>query len=188
MLPAFRFNDDDGLIDIFHKDIPGRKEYSVYNKLLHACYDKRISENFIYWNDDHILLRHLSVSDFKYWHNGLLSLRLGSIFNRELLKTQNTLAEFPNALNFDIHAPMIVNKTSFINTFKHRSVELCLKTTYCADNNVSKLEFMQDLKIKDKFSEIELNDRLFFSTSDMIAQPLINYLETKFPNKSKFEL
>lgn len=67
-----------------------------------------ISENFIMWHDDHILLKPLDVSQIKAWHNGQLINELKRSHSGYRQTVQNTLNFWeedyqPHILNFDIH-------------------------------------------------------------------------------------
>ena len=184
---------------IADEDYPGRKEYSVYRKLLRACDNKLISENFIYWNDDHFLLKPLHVSEIKYWHNGPLEAR--NVYNRELEKQQNTLKLLDGPYNYtkynyDVHTPIIFNKHRFKKIFEGRTEELCVKSLYAnyrgnGDTYEVRGEFMDDCKILGYFEKEQvrqiINGHTFFSTN-AICQPTIEVLEELFPDKSRFEL
>lgn len=180
---------------LFIQDYAGKREFSVYNKLLKAC--DLVEDDFIYWNDDHFLLKPLHVSEIKYWHNGSLKDDMdksGSARNR--LSKQNTieLLEKRGAtwLNYDIHVPIVFNKTDFKNIFKDLQQEVVIKSLYA--NSWEPLpgsEFMEDCKISGDFTEDyildRIKDRLFFSSGTMLSGAMINILEKLFPEPSKFE-
>lgn len=179
----------------YYDDYPGRKEFSVYNKLMAACTCLKISEDFIYWNDDHFLLKPLGVSEIKYWHNGPLAQRLGHVYNRELLKTQMTLKYLQTVFevnNYDVHTPIVFNKSHFKHIFKNLTEEICIKSYYANNTDLNgNSEFMEDCKIVGHFSKEEVRQkiagRLFFSTN-AICNETIEVLEELFPEKSRFEL
>lgn len=185
---------------ILMADIDGYKERSIYQKLLAACNSEMVSENFIYWNDDHFLLKPLHVSEIKYWHSGPLARR--NVYNRERIKQENTLEFFsaelhPHVCNYDIHTPIIFNKQLFKEIFTPQQQELCIKSLYCnlmpidINKDYNKFEFMEDCKIVGHFSKEEvkkkIEGRLFFSTN-AICNETVEVLEELFPEKSKFEL
>ena len=172
------------------QDYAGRKQFTIYQKLLTVEAD-----NFLMFNDDHFLLQPLQVSDFKYWHNGLLSDELNrglSMRYREAVN--NTLKIFdtvPNMLNFDIHTPIIYNKRKFKLLFGKKQEELCIKSYYC---NLLSMEgeYMEDCKIDSLLSEEAIKERikdlLFFSTgSNAIREPMKRVLQELYPNKSRWE-
>jgi hypothetical protein len=171
----------------------GRKQYSIYQKILLACNWENVTENFIMWNDDHFLLQPLQVSDIKYWNNGWLA----NEFNRGLSSryseaVKRTLDFIPDALNFDIHTPIIYNKAKFRTLFTGKENEICIKSYYCNSLQLDG-EFMDDCKIdqllsKEGIYEV-INGKMFFSTgSNGIREPMKIVLEELYPNKSRWEV
>src|SRR5687768_13731502 len=61
-----------GFIHIPAQDTKGRKQYSLMNKLMIAVEDERISENFVYWHDDHFAHKEIHVSEIKPWYDGTM--------------------------------------------------------------------------------------------------------------------
>ncbi len=176
----------------FVEDLAGRKQCTIYNKLLFACTNFADWDNFLKFNDDHFLLKPLQVSDIKYWHNGLLSNELYkglSIRYREAVV--NTLKEMPEAFNFDIHTPIIYNKNEFRRIFRTMVSEVCIKSYYCNSLNIEG-EKMDDCKIDSLLSEeaikVRIKDKLFLSTgSNAIREPMKKLLEELFPKPSRWE-
>lgn len=186
---------EDGIIHIQATDVPGRKEKSICDKILKACDLFEISENFIMWHDDHILLKPLDVSQIKAWHNGPLSNELKRSHSGYRQTVQNTLNFWeedyqPHILNFDIHTPCVFNKEAFkyINTPDIWQREMCIKSLYFNYLNEPG-EFMADLKINQSGLSKEkilaaIGDRLFLSTGPMAMEPpLTEILETLFPDQ-----
>lgn len=168
-------------------DTPGRKEYNIYQKLLIACAED-ISEDFIMWNDDHYMLK---LSEIKYWHNGpLVNEYKRMIGGRYRIAIQNTLEDLPDALNYDIHVPIVYNKTEFQNIFRNMAQEVCIKSYYSNKCQI-KGHWMDDLKIEGQFTikEIEelIKDKTFFSTGTMIFKEMFSVLAELFPHKSQSE-
>lgn len=185
----------------YYDDYPGRKEFSIYNKLMAACACLKISDDFILWNDDHFLTQPLDVSQMKYWHNGRLEKELKYVVNGEIRTAggryrkaiEHTLEEAPMTLNWDIHVPIVFNKEKFKATFAGRQDELCVKSFYCYKNGITNNEFMEDLKIPfqmpyERLKE-KIADRLFFSIdSAAIGPDLIRLWGELYPSPSKYEI
>lgn len=174
-------------------DWPGRKQFTIYSKIIERCFDSpHESDDFLMWNDDHFLNKLLRVSDIKYWHNGLLATELYkglSIRYREAVV--NTLKTIPEGFNFDIHTPIIYNKSQFRKLFSNKTEEICIKSYYCNSLNIEG-EKMDDCKIDTLLSEeaikVRIKDKLFFSTgSNAIREPMKKVLEELYPNKSRWE-
>jgi len=173
---------------------PNRKEWDICSKILKACELPVISENFIMWHDDHLLLKPLDVSEIKAWHNGPLENELKRTRSAYKQAVENTLKIFQWAepLNFDIHVPCIFNKHDFqrINTPAEWKNELCLKSLYF--NCGSEAEYMDDLKInqtglsKEKIYSA-IKDRLFFSTGPLAMEyHMTEVLKELYPEPSKY--
>ncbi len=171
---------------INQQDYAGRKQFTIYSKLLTIDAD-----NFVMFNDDHFILQPLQVHQIKYWHNGLLSDELNrglSVRYREAVV--NTL-QFMSGYNFDIHTPIIYNKSQFRKLFLNKTEEVCIKSYYCNALRIEG-ERMEDCKIDQLLSKEaikeRIKDKLFFSTgSNAIREPMKQFLEETFPNKSRWE-
>jgi hypothetical protein len=170
----------------------GRKQYSIYHKILLACGWSNVTDNFIMWNDDHFLLQPLQVSDIKYWNNGWLANEYArGLSSRYGEAVKRTLDFIPDALNYDIHTPIIYNKAKFRTLFSGKENEICIKSYYC---NALQLdgEFMEDCKIDQLLSKEgiynHISGKMFFSTSsNAIREPMKLVLEELYPVKSRWE-
>lgn len=187
---------------IYSQDYAGRKQYTIYQKLLLAgdtifkedtTWDS--PEYFIMFNDDHFVNKPIHVRDFKYWHNGPLANELNrGLSARYWGAVKRTLEFIPDGLNYDIHTPIKYNKKWFKNLFHSKTDEICIKSYYCNSWQMLDhlIEYMDDCKIDTLLSEeaikVRIKDRLFFSTSaNAIREPMKKVLEELFPNKSRWE-
>ncbi len=174
---------------IYTEDYPGRKQYTIYQKLLFACHN--FTYNFIMWNDDHFLIKQSKVSDIKWFHNGLLSDELHRGLSARYREAVNNTIQFQSGYNFDIHTPIIFNKAQFRKLFTNKTEEVCIKSYYCNALGIQG-EYMTDCKIdqllsKEAIKEL-IKDRLFFSTgSNGVREPMKELLQEMFPNKSRWE-
>lgn len=187
-----------GIHHIPATDQTARKEFNIYSKLLKVCGLDDLPENFIYWNDDHFLLRPIHVSEIKSWYCGTLqqdlnrpsSARYRSDIQQTIMLLNNVFGA-RDFKNFDIHVPIIFNKHTFKMIFKDLTSELCIKSYYCEMSGV-KGEEMPDCKIdgwheKEKVKQI-IDNKLFFSNGTSLCRPTLEVLEDLLPRKSKFEL
>jgi len=170
----------------------GRKQYSIYQKILMACNWDNVTDNFVFFNDDHFLLQPLQVSDIKYWNNGWLANEYARGLSSRYSETvQRTLGFMPDALNFDIHTPIIYNKAKFKTLFTGKENEICIKSYYCNSLQLDGV-FMGDCKIDQLLSKegiySHIDGKLFFSTgSNAIREPMKLVLEELYPVKSRWE-
>ena len=58
--------------DIYNPSV--NADGNIIHKVLCACEDERLSEDFLFINDDHILLRSTDLKDIPNYHNGDMNL------------------------------------------------------------------------------------------------------------------
>lgn len=183
------------VIHIPARDYAGRKAYSIMQKTLKGCNDERLSNDFIFTNDDIYFLKPIDVTQIKYWYEGTLEDWLKkSSSGKYKIQIKNTMKLTSETFAYlDIHAPIVYNKLEARNVFHGIDSEYLIKSLYyrraCTITQVS--EPMKDLKLNGHLPEKRIKElisgRLFFSTGNFSnqAERVLNEL---FPNKSKYEL
>lgn len=168
-----------------------RKQFSIKEKLIKGTYER---EEFIYWNDDHFLLKPLDVQEFEYWYAGDLKEVVHKARGGYYSVMFDTIKELERrgatTFHYDIHVP-IKMKNYFLSNLTYQT-ELCLKSMYCNLLNLTPT-YMQDCKIDFPLSvntiKQRIKDRLFFSIGETGMQPdMLEVLNELYPTKSKFEL
>lgn len=191
------------ILHIPFADLPKRKEINIRNKILAACDAKDVSEHFIFFNDDHFLLKTLDVADIFYWHSGNLEAKAANSEGSNKRKIENTIElTGGETLFYDIHVPIIYNKYEFDKIMRHPSLnwdehDYLVKTLYAAWADTEDVEtyskYMSDCKISirtgyDVIKE-KIKDRLFFSVGpEGIKADMKRVLEELYPGKSKYEI
>jgi hypothetical protein len=183
-------------------DIKSRKEWSIMRKVMTACDYAEVSENFLFFNDDHFALRPVQANQIKYWHSCSLEQKLPIVAGNNMRKVVNTMEVIPGfSLFFDIHVPMIYNKTEFKRimsspALKWEEKDYLIKTLYA---NLSMLqdvtyniERMGDCKISTQIGydliRSKIKDRYFFSVGPKGVKADFKRLMTElYPDKSKYE-
>lgn len=182
-----------GVIHVEYDDSPEsrHKEANIFLKIAAACIDFRVSDTFLFMNDDHYMLSQFNAEEFPVHHKGDLK---GNALNRNEhdpygITLRNTLAVVGDqAMNYDTHCPILFNKERFL-----RSVgTVCwlkpfgygVKTLYCCMNGING-EYYQDCKTDSPLTIPE--GRLYFSSHKGSSQ-MWRYLDAIFPNKSKYEI
>jgi hypothetical protein len=171
------------------------KERNIYAKIMLACNDDRVTEDFLFMNDDHFLLKDYVAGEFPYYWD--------SVLNEYMTITQykytvnNTLHYVHGALigNFDVHAPIVYNK----NRFKEAMAPLdwsikfgyCIKSMYCDINGIIGTKY-PDLKLKESlpYEKIihQIAGRPWFSIGDAARQgDLLQVLNDLYSIPSKYE-
>lgn len=191
--PSFLQN----IIHVSALDVPEKdqKEANIFRKIMVACGDKRVSDDFLFFNDDHFLLKPFEPLTYHYkcsLQESIDTRRVKDIYFRTL---NNTLSVLGGGNNFDTHCPILYNKTLFkksVGTLRwHIKGGYCIKTVYCQMNGITG-EWFQDLKIGKPFTTSELRtliaNRPYFSVADHGITPAFKKLmEYLYPEKSRYE-
>lgn len=180
------------------------KETRIALKVLKACAHPDISEDFLFMNDDHFLLRHYQAENFPFYYKENLSdsARTRRHFDSYRKSLTNTYAALDNkgfqTYNFDVHCPIVYNKIMFREMFKTYPWEdtnygYVVKSMYCNTHLMSG-PHIQDLKICNPLFNLDdlrdqIKDRSFFSIGDrvLLNDKMSQLLEELYPEKSKYE-
>ena len=178
---------------------------NIINKVLKACADVRLSENFLFINDDHLILDPIQILEVPAFHKGdmrtydpnfwKLNYWRGRLRRTMLILSDRGLPTF----NFDCHAPMLMNKNRFVeimNSFNYGAdIGLTMKSLYGNSEYAETGILLSDEKrtIFRNYTIQELNERLnqcrFMSFNDLgLNKSLIYWLWLNFPNQSEYEL
>lgn len=170
------------------------KARNIMNKLLIACKDKRVSDCFAMFNDDHFLLTRFNQA---YHHCGLLEQSIASFTIHQTYRQTliNTMGQLNGGLNFDTHCPIVFDKEIFIRTVPaadwSKPWGYGIKSLYCAMAGIDG-EHYQDLKIKQAWPleslRLLINDRPSFSIDDRgLNDAMVKLLAELYPQKSTYE-
>lgn len=176
------------------------RERNIYNKVLAAANDPRVSDYFLYMNDDHFLLEYFEAGEFPpFWFNTLDSSweANDTPYKQTLLNTMGVLPMGGMERNFDGHCPMLFNRERFVRTFEpvdwSQDYGYCMKTIYCVLNGIEG-DYMRDMKISHATLPNELNkllssdSRPYFSIGDKALNTTMDIaLSCLYPQKSKYE-
>lgn len=159
------------------KDEFSRKEYSIYQKLI------QVKGTVFYSNDDYYLTKDADESFPNYAQGSCKDAALARVGRYKKLY-QNCPPEW---IDFDLHAPMIIDTTKF-DWEKDRPI----KTAYANQNNQRPTE-LTDLKFRSNqltCDEIKakIENRPCFSTDNFcFGVGMIRTLNELYPHKSKHE-
>jgi hypothetical protein len=144
------------------------RDRNIMNKMMIACKDERVSDDFLMVHDDHFLLADYEAGAFPYYHMGLINEGQGQYGDTK----QNTRALIGQTNNYDCHCPILFNKEKFIKVTRadwSKWYGYCLKTLYCVMNGIQG-EYMKDIKIRMPLKAKEINQmiagRPWFSIGD----------------------
>lgn len=180
------------------------KQHNIFNKTMAAVNDERVSDEFLFMNDDHFFCQDVEISEYPvYFKKKLIeSIDENSLsYKNTLMNTLSFLQNYfeTNAedfMNYDIHTPILYKKekleemSRMINKMPKNG--FCLKTVYSYLNIYNVDKHLTDLKIKgvndySLFLDM-IKDRNVFSCSDSAWKTQFKiYMNRLYPNKSKFE-
>jgi len=187
--------------DIFNPAI--NADGNIITKVLAACTDKRLSDDFLFINDDHLILQPVNIADVPPLHKGDMATydpeywKL-NYWRGRLKSTMQVLQERDMAtLNFDCHTPIVFNKEMFfriMNTFDYRQgIGYTMKSLY-GNTVYPDAPFLTDQKVK-IFKNYTLSDLrsmlsapMFMSFNDQgINNSLKWWLIETFCQRSSYE-
>ena len=163
------------------------KEKNIYERIRLACEDERVSDRFLYMNDDHFLLSEYEAAGFpgyySEWpnHNGA--------YQHTLNNSREICTRF-----YDVHCPMLISKQRFIATVGaldwNKKFGYCMKSVYA--KGLPGEEY-PGMKIREQNPIGVLRrmvaGRKWFSVCDQSRGPeLERLLNELYPVKSKYEL
>lgn len=182
------------------------KEVNIWEKVLAASLDERVSEEFFFNNDDYFFLQDFKMSDFPHYHKGDLRefdwakkpdhLVMNS-YHRKAKRTMKLLQKLKlSTWHYDIHMPNRYEKNKFVKTYEYFKPYLydrdglIISTCYGNYNQLEPTKAV-DYKIARKQLPEFFNtyqDRLMFSIYDDAQCPqLLEFLYEKFPEKAPVE-
>lgn len=177
------------------------KERNIFRKIMKAVEHPEVTEDFIFLNDDHYLLKQFDTEALPFYYKSTLeetmAKNLGD-YRKSVNHTRKYLIQnHKPTLDFDTHFPIVYNKQKFLDTFVCNGIDwdrqfgYVIKSLYCNMNNIEG-EFGGDCKIQHSMSYTEIvnkiGDKSFFSTSDgCMNRDMIKYLNEQYPNKSIYE-
>lgn len=187
------------LVNVVHipaEDAPEKifKQRNISHKLLLACKDKRVSDRFGWFSDDHILLKPFLGHHFynSSLEESMMNFTSHQTYRQTIINTYSML----NGGNDYCHSPMILEKDKFSRAMEladwNRPWGYAIKSLYCGLNGFHGVKY-PDLKFKQAMTTAEImaaiDNRLFFSYDDRsFNECLISFLNFLFPNKSQYEL
>jgi hypothetical protein len=185
------------------------KERNIMECVRLVCKDDRVSNDFIFMNDDFFLK---SKTNFKklptyirpydlhhyVWSENRTHLRWAK-YTRIIEKTHNVLVSkgLP-ILTYDIHLPMPINKSKYLEAMYHFDWNCPFKMGFTARSIYGNFHSIpgtvtDDVKIN-KMVTFEgtlrvLENKQFFSTGEIRdTQNMLKVFEHLYPNKSKYEI
>lgn len=183
---------------------PQNADGNIIRKVLRVCQEKSLSDNFLFINDDHLVIKPVSVADIHPFHKGDMTTYHQSywrlnIWRSRLKRTCEVLTEsgYP-AYHFDCHTPIIFNKRIFPKTMEqfpyHEGIGLTMKSLY---GNVNLVDHAVELStqkrtIFKRYTHEQITDRLsecflMSFNDDGLNRALKVWLYEEFAALSRYE-
>lgn len=174
------------------------KERNILDKIKYACEQDVVSEDFVFWNDDFMVLQPTDLTNYPFYHKGSLENATDSksMYRHTMRHTLEYLKESgKTTFNYDTHCPIIYNKQKFLTTFEEIDFNIPfgygIKSMYANLNDIEG-EYMPDCKITGKNSKEEVkqkvkNRHIISCNETSLRYGLGEYLKEILPTKSIFE-
>jgi len=178
------------------KDDKENKEKNITFKVRAVC-DTDISEDFVFMNDDHIFTQDTSVNIPNYWSLTCQQMILRRVAGRPYQNAIQGVIDLYgyDAKYFDIHVPMVFNKTKFKTLIDQTDFShpdgIILKSLYGNHYKLdgpTLLDFKPPQPQNHQFWIEKAKERFCLSFGDAsLNVHLKKYLEKTYPKKSRFE-
>lgn len=176
------------------------KYINAINNLKAICASEQISEQFILMNDDFFIIE--KINSIENFHGGLLldkinlykkiTSKSGYIIKLEQTFNKITDLGIPDALDYELHVPMIMEKKKLKAVLRHGH-QLLWRSMYGNVYSIGGTE-MKDVKVYTegplmaKSYEITSKEHKYLSSTDTSFQMLYSLILKKmFSTKSKYE-
>lgn len=184
--------------------IPDNKVQSRYitttNHLKTSCLDNRVSNDFIWMNDDFFFIKPLQYNDLLLNRGPLKEVvnhyhKIHSILtpydkNVEVAYTELKTLGFENPISFELHCPIIINKQNFLSIIDKITSEAlhCCKRSLYGNFFIGNSNTISDMKVLSSTNFDEKNYDKLISCSEHTFNKIEHFLMSKFPNKSIYEI
>lgn len=178
------------LVHIPHEtQTTGFKNTRIAKRVEFICNHPDISENFFFFNDDFFVTEKINPKTYPYYHKGKLTTSPKNPYDVILKNTHNYLkAMGETTLHYDVHTPIIYNKTKFRDIAHHfkNNKEKVVKSIYC---NIHKVKgvFCHDVKLRKPDEERKSINKLFSTYDDLTKNGLLKWIVEMNPEKSSHE-
>lgn len=162
-----------------------------------ALQDKRLSDDFIYINDDFFVMKR--VTELPNYQNGsfqdIINKRTDPMFrkhNQSLKSTKEYLNKFVSPMSFELHVPMIMNKANRLK-ISNEIMPYLLKGTALLPRSIYGNSFCDTNEYKKDVKVYNSNDKMptgaFVSTLDRAFGGNVgDIIKNKFKTNSKYEI
>jgi hypothetical protein len=176
---------------------------NVARKLLYACSLPELADEFLFFNDDFIILQPVDANNVDTYNKGNMAQYPAKHFRvndwrKRMKRTLDTLAYYKlPTLNYDYHAPMQMNKYLFLQVMAKYNYEvgigLLYRSLYGNTLGIESKKMTCEKKIifgqlTLKAIDRHLEGATFMAFSDAGLNDQLKYwLQVNYPDQSKYE-
>jgi len=199
----------DFVTNVHHLQFPDSykeaKDANIVNKVLRACCEDQVSENFLIMHDDYVILNPIDTDFFKHpFVNEKFTEETKKQFSgwfQQMEKTKTVLKERGlNTIDYNLHAPKLVNKKKFLQTMLSYAYAegkgllpytLYYNTIKVRNHVTNSSQYF--FGVNENVTSTTLNDfskthvGLYFNDHG-VTEDLKSFLTKKFPVPSRYEL
>ena len=192
------------VIHIYHPDEigPENADGNMALKIMRACQEKALTDDFLFMNDDFIINQPMHAPDVPYLHKGDMKNHppgfwVTQPYRFRLRRTLDTLAMYAlPTLQYDYHAPMRMNKHRFpevMQQFNFRfGIGLTFRSLYGNTLAIPAIPVDgQKITVYKSYTLAQLNQRLitpFVGFNDLGLNPSFKFwMLSNFPETSSYE-
>lgn len=183
-----------------HKDLYTNPARNIMEKILHATREKKVTQNFMLFNDDYFLLKTTQAKGYPYYYKCDLEHTVTrNVGNDYFPHVVETLALLKNSglptLNFDTHKPILYNKKRFreiVHKYNwNRPHGYIMKSLYCNSLGIVGVPEL-DCKINhphitESWRKILAGKEMFSIGDRAINRSLTSLLAELYPEPCKYE-
>lgn len=179
---------------IYAEDKERNKLVNAIHKILIACKDRRISEDFILMNDDFLFLK--ETDDIKNYNIGTIEemkrthRTKGGYYYKAICDTLEILqSKNMSTISYETHYPIIINKNNFIEIIKETGKIAYLFRSFYGNRYIKESKKIKDFKVFNHHQFFKGKEREFMSLSDEIEKypSMKEWYSNIFKDKSKYE-
>lgn len=186
----------------FQDELLNNADGNIIRKVLRICQEPELSENFLFINDDHMIMKETEAPAIPPYHNGDLTKLTKEYFGESpwrghLWNSRNVLIGLGHsALHFDCHIPMVINKKKFtevLQKFDYEKTPYTMKSLYgnIVHPDAPRLKH-QKVTLFRPYSQEDIRKKTLGKAfvaynDDGLKIALKIWLYQHFPEKSKYE-
>ena len=187
----------------FPDELINNADGNIIRKVLRVCQEKTLTDNFLFINDDHLVLKPVLANDIPPYHKGNMETFKKDFFEANfwrgrLWRTKNILQQkgYP-VLHFDCHMPIVINKHRFPEVMSEFDFEnqtgYTMKSLYgnvvhpdAPGLNGQKAVIFRPFLLSDIKDKVKNRAFIAFN-DDGLKPPFKTWLYNNFPLQSKYE-